>query len=170
MGGGRGSTPPRDEFAEDFVKDIMPYVDKQYRVLTGRNNRAIAGLSMGGGQTLNISMSHLDQFGYVGVFSSGVFGRRPAGAAPGTARPDPTPPAEWEQQRAAMLDNAKLKSGLKVLWFATGTDDFLMPTTKATIEMLKKHGFNPVFKESPGGHTWINWRNYLAEFSPMLFR
>lgn len=169
MPGGAGSgTPPRDEFAEDFVSDIMPYVEKHYRVQTGRNDRAIAGLSMGGGQTLNISMSHLDKFGYIGVFSSGVFGRR-APAAPGQA-PNPAPPPEWEQQRAAMLDNAALKRGLKVLWFSTGSEDFLLPTTKATLEMLKSHGFTPSFKESPGGHTWINWRNYLAEFAPLLFR
>jgi len=80
------------------------------------------------------------------------------------------PSPEWEEQRAAMLDNATLKPGLKVLWFATGVEDRLMPTTKATVEMLKKHGFTPVLKETPGGHTWINWRNYLIEFGPMLFQ
>src|ERR1035438_7561436 len=78
-GGGRGAAPapgaapaapPRDEFLEDFVTDIAPYVDKHYRVLTGRQHRAIAGLSMGGSQTLNIAFSHLDQIAYIGVFSS----------------------------------------------------------------------------------------------------
>jgi enterochelin esterase family protein len=173
MPGGGGASAPRDEFGEDFVKDVMPYVEKNYRVLADRAHRAIAGLSMGGGQTLNISMSHLDQFAYVGVFSAGVFAfgaRRPAAAAAGDPRPVPMPSLEWEQQRAAMLDNANLKPGLKVLWFGTGSEDFLLPTTKATVEMLKKHGFQPVFKESPGGHTWINWRNYLAGFTPMLFQ
>lgn len=160
---------PRDEFAEDFTKDVMPYIEQHYRAMADRTHRAIAGLSMGGGQTLNISMAHLDQFAYIGVFSSGVFGRRPTGAAAG-GPPVPMPPPEWEEQRTAMLDNASLKPGLKVLWFATGVDDRLMPTTKATIEMLKKHGFIPVLKETPGGHTWINWRNYLAEFAPMLFQ
>jgi enterochelin esterase-like enzyme len=168
MMGGGGSTPPRDEFGEDFVKDVMPYVDKHYRVLPKRSDRAIAGLSMGGMQTMNIAMSHLDKFAYVGVFSSGVFSMRPP--APGAPRTTPGPPPEWEKEHAAMLDNAALKRGLKVLWFGTGKDDFLMPTTKATIEMLKKHGFDPKFEESAGGHTWINWRNYLGEFAPMLFR
>jgi enterochelin esterase family protein len=169
---GAGGAPPRDEFAEDFTNDIMPYVENHYRVLTDRAHRAIAGLSMGGGQTLNISMSHLDKFAYVGVFSAGVFSFRPRSpaAASGDARPVPVPSPEWEQQRAAMLDDASLKPGLKVLWFGTGVDDSLMPTTKATVDMLKKHGFAPVLKESPGGHTWINWRNYLAEFGPMLFQ
>jgi enterochelin esterase family protein len=57
-----------------------------------------------------------------------------------------------------------------VLWFSTGSEDFLVPTTKATVESLKKHGFAPVYQESTGGHTWINWRNYLVEFAPMLFQ
>ncbi len=158
----------RDEFAEDFVKDIVPYVEKNYRVLTGRANRAIAGLSMGGMQTLNISMSHLDQYAYIGVFSSGLFnmtGSRPAG----NGAPVPPPP-EWEAQRKDMLDNAAMKKGLKLLWIKTGVDDFVMPTTKGTVEMLKKHGFTPVVEESSGGHTWINWRNYLHEFAPKLFQ
>ncbi|MGO9012383.1 MAG: hypothetical protein ACLQPN_19985 [Bryobacteraceae bacterium] len=71
---------------------------------------------------------------------------------------------------AATLDDAALKPGLKVLWFGTGKDDFLISTTKATVEVLKQHGFSPVFQESPGAHTWINWRNYLEEFAPLLFQ
>jgi enterochelin esterase-like enzyme len=156
--------PTRDEFAEDFVTDIMPYVEQHYRVLTDRAHMAIAGLSMGGGQTLNISMSHLDRFAYIGVFSAGVFSFGRGGPA------TPAPPPEWVEQRAGMLDDASLKPGLKLLWFGTGSDDRLIPTTKATIEMLKKHGFSPFFRESPGGHTWINWRNYLLEFAPQLFQ
>jgi hypothetical protein len=107
-----GATPPRDEFADDFTNDIMPYVERNYRVLTDRANRAIAGLSMGGGE------------------------RGCTTGADAVARA--------EQQRAAMLDDASLKPGLKALWFGTGVDDFLMPTTKATVEMLKKHGFGPM--------------------------
>jgi enterochelin esterase family protein len=167
-----GDPPPRDEFAEDFVNDILPYVESHYRVIADRAHRAMAGLSMGGGQTLNIAMSHLDQFAYLGVFSSGVFSRgmgRPGSAGP-DARPAPGPSPEWERQHAAMLDDAALKPGLKVLWFSTGSEDFLVPTTKATVDVLKKHGFAPVFQESPGGHTWINWRNYLAQFAPLLFQ
>jgi enterochelin esterase-like enzyme len=167
--GGRAATPGPDEFSQDFTTDVMPYVDKTYRVLKGRQYRAMAGLSMGGMQTMNIGMSHLDQFAYIGVFSSGVFsmGGRAGGAA--AAAPAATPP-DWEKERAAMLDNAALKKGLKVLWFSTGKDDFLLNTTKATIEMLRKHGFAPAYEESTGGHTWINWRIYLNKFAPLLFQ
>lgn len=160
-----------DEFAEDFVKDIMPHVEANYRVLPTRDQRAIAGLSMGGAQALGISMSHLDKFAYVGVYSSGVFPAGPrAPVAPGVTAPAPVPSAEWEKQRLVTLDDAKLKKGLKVFWFATGSEDFLLGTTKATLEMFKKHGFSPVYKETGGGHTWINWRDYLNEFTPMLFQ
>lgn len=167
-----GTPPPPDEFVQDFVTDIMPYVEKHYRVLNDRASRAIAGLSMGGSQTLNIAIPHLEKFAYVGVYSSGLIGAfgptRPpaAGAAPPSA---PTGPS-WEQQHMAELDNAATKKGLKLFWFATGKDDFLLNTTKGTVDLLKKHGFNPIFKESPGGHTWINWRNYLNEFAPQLFQ
>jgi enterochelin esterase family protein len=78
--------------------------------------------------------------------------------------------AAWEQQNLATLDNAALKKGLKMFWFATGVEDGLMPTTKSTVEMLKKHGFAPTLKESAGGHTWLNWRDYLVEFTPQLFQ
>ena len=70
----------------------------------------------------------------------------------------------------AELDNAGARKSLKLVWFSTGIDDGLISTTRSTVEMLKKHGFTPVFKESPGAHTWINWRNYLNEFAPQLFQ
>ena len=174
-GGGRGAAPaggapPRDEFGEDFVKDVMPYVEKNYRVIADRAHRAIAGLSMGGGQTLNIAIPSLEKFGYIGVYSSGLLGGggRGRGAAPADT---PAPPfgAAFEKANAAALANANAKKGLKLLWFATGVDDGLIGTTRSTVELLKKHGFAPVFKETPGGHTWLNWRSYLIEFVPQLF-
>ena len=177
--GGRGASGKRapgtpDEFTQDFENDLMPYAESHYRVYTDRAHRAIAGLSMGGSQTLNIAIPHVDKFAYVGVYSSGLIGsfgggRRGAAAAEAPAPTTPPPPS-WEEQHKADLDNAAAKKGLKLVWFSTGSEDGLMPTTKATVEMLQKHGFNPVFKESPGGHTWINWRNYLNEFAPQLFQ
>jgi enterochelin esterase family protein len=174
FGRGAGATagaPPRDEFGEDFVKDVMPYVEKNYRVMSDRSHRAIAGLSMGGSQTLNVGIPHLDKFGYIGVFSSGLLGGggRGRGAAPAAGTVPPPFGAAWEQQHTASLGNAAVKKGLKVFWFATGVDDGLMSNTKSTVELLKKHGFAPTLKETPGGHTWLNWRDYLIEFAPQLF-
>ena len=168
---GRSAT---DEFVGDFVTDVMPYVEKHYRVLTDRPNTAIAGLSMGGLQTLEVAIPRLERFAYVGVYSSGLIGAFPnaggRGAAPAAATPAPAGPVEWEKVNAAKLDDANLKKGLRLLWFGTGKEDFLLSTTNATVDLFKRHGFSPVFVESSGGHTWINWRNYLSEFAPQLFR
>ena len=163
---GIGSGP--DPFVSDFLTDLMPYIEKNYRVLADRQSRAIAGLSMGGNQTLNIAIPNLQKFAYIGVFSSGIIdGRR--GAPPAASAPPPAADA-WEKRNIAALDNAALKKGLNLLWFSTGKDDGLIPTTKNTVALLQKHGFNPVFIESEGAHTWLNWRNYLAEFAPQLFQ
>jgi len=184
-------------FVKEFVTDVMPYIESHYRVRKDRASTAIAGLSMGGQQTLAVAIPRLERFAYIGVFSSELSRRgrgdapSPAPAAPPSAAPaaappvppvPPTPPAgraaqgppaqtaaEWEKENAAALDNASLKKGLKLMWFGTGKDDFLLTTTQATLELLKKHGFTPVFKESAGGHTWLNWRDYLVEFAPQLF-
>ena len=70
-----------------------------------------------------------------------------------------------------MLDNVSLKKGLKLFWFAIGKDDSVIgATAPQTVDLFKKHGFNPVFEQSEGGHTWINWRNYLNTFAPQLFQ
>jgi len=156
-----------DEFARDFVTDVMPYVEKNYRVLTDRGSRAIAGLSMGGGQTLSIGIPNLNKFAYIGVFSSGLFqmfgtGRGPAAQAP----QGPT----WEEQNIKMLDDTGLKKGLKMFWFGTGKDDFLVKTTQQTVAMFKKHGFDAKYDETEGAHTWLVWREYLQSFAPQLFR
>ncbi len=158
-------------FAGDFLGSVVPYVEKHYRVATDRASTAIAGLSMGGGQTLDIAASRLDKFGYVGVFSSGLFG---VFSIPGRGAPPPAPwspgSSDWEKQHAAALADAKAKKGLKLFWFATGRDDFLVQVTRSTVDLFKAHGFTPVYQEGDGGHTWINWRDYLSRFAPQLFR
>jgi enterochelin esterase family protein len=68
------------------------------------------------------------------------------------------------------LNDANLKKGLKLLWLSTGKTDFLLDTTVRTVELLKKRGFAPVYQESAGGHTWLNWRDYLHEFAQQLFQ
>jgi enterochelin esterase-like enzyme len=142
-------------FEEDFVKDIRPYVEKHYRVLADRQHRAIAGLSMGGMQTLSISLDNLKDYSYVGVFSSGLLFRNTD---------------QWEKDLGSKLDDPSAKDGLKLFWFKTGSQDFLLNQTRSSVELLKKHGFSVTFAESTGGHTWINWRDYLNEFAPQLFR
>jgi enterochelin esterase family protein len=165
-----------DEFVSDFLTDVMPYVEKNYRTINDRNNRAIAGLSMGGSQTLYAAIPNLDKFAYIGVFSSGLLGggggRGAAPAAPAAAPAAPAPPfgQSFEERYKAQLDNAAAKKGVKVFWFATGKDDGLITTTRSTVDFFKKHGFAPTMKESEGGHTWLNWRDYLVEFTPLLFQ
>ena len=112
-------------------------------------------LSMGGAQTLEIAASALDDYAYIGVFSSGVFG---------IADND-----DWEKNHQAALDDRAARRGVELVWFATGSEDFLLDTSKATVAMLQRHGFDVTFVESGGGHTWINWREYLHAFAPKLF-
>lgn len=152
------------EFEPEFLADILPLIERRYRVHTDRANRAMAGLSMGGAQTLNIGIPQLDRFGYLGVFSSGIFG---IAGGPGTNQAQGP---SFEERHRAVLDDPKLKEGLKLFWFATGKDDFLVRTSRATVEMFQKHGFAVVYRETDGAHTWDKWREYLAEFAPQLFR
>ena len=161
--GGNSFQRQMDEFTRDFADDVRPYIEKNYRTKSGRANRAIAGLSMGGAQTLNVAFEKLADYGYVGVYSSGVLGI--AGGFGGGP-----PSTQWEDAHKATLDDSALKDGLKLVWFACGKDDFLVQTSKATVEMLKKHKFDVTSNDSDGGHTWLNWRDYLAEFEPMLFQ
>jgi len=158
-----GPRPTVDEFIQDFRGDIRPYVEKNYRVYTDTQHRAIAGLSMGGGHTINIAIPNLEDYAYVGVFSSGIFSLRRQSSQ------SPSGPS-WEEQNKEKLEDAKLKKGLKLLWFATGREDFLVETTRATVELFKKHDFDVVYEETDGAHTWINWRNYINEFAPQLFQ
>lgn len=164
FGGGGDFNRQIDEFGTDFTDDLKPYVEKTYRVLDGRANRAIAGLSMGGMQTLNIAFSNLKDYAHIGVYSSGVFGI--AGGGPGGGAPN----TQWVDSRKATLDDAELKKGLKTLYIACGDKDFLVGTSDATIKMLKDHKFDVIDKKTGGGHTWLNWRDYLADFAPMLFQ
>ncbi len=153
------------EFEAEFAADIMPQMEKRYRVHTDRANRAMAGLSMGGAHTLNIGIPHLDKFAYLGVYSSGIFGI--SGGGPGGNAPQGP---SFEEKQNSILDDAKLKDGLKLFWFATGKDDFLVETSRKTVEMFKSHKFDVIYKETDGAHTWDKWREYLNEFASKLFQ
>ena len=132
-----------DAFIDEFEKDIMPMVETRYRVQADRAHRAIAGLSMGGAHTLNIGIPNLEKFGYLGVFSSGLLGT--FGAGRGRGGQTQAPNTEWEDANKAKLEDASLKKGLKLFWFSTGSDDFLLENTKSTVAFFKKYGFDPEF-------------------------
>jgi enterochelin esterase family protein len=159
-----GHTPPSpgsapgtpDAFTRDFLADVMPYVEQNYRTLPGRESRAIAGLSMGGQQTLNVGLPNLSKFSQLGVFSSGWFGQDGA--------------VTFARNNQALLSDPKINDRIRLFWFATGKDDFVLPSTKASLAMLDQHKIRYAYKETDGGHTWPNWRAYLNEFVPLLFR
>jgi enterochelin esterase-like enzyme len=146
----------QDRFTNELLKDVVPTIEKNFRVKTGVENRALAGLSMGGGQTTRVLTSHPDQFGYVGIWSAGLFGGDPAA---------------FEQQNKAFLDNAaEVNKSVKRLEITVGDKDFALAGSKALAGVLEKHGIKHQLKLTGGGHTWINWRHYLNEFAPQLFR
>ena len=146
----------QNRFTDELLKEVVPFVEKTYRVLPGRDNRALAGLSMGGGQTLRVITTHPDEFAYVGIWSAGLFG--------GNA-------AEWEQRNAEFLEHAgKFNDSVKLLSISVGDKDFLLNASKSLEEVLDKHGIKHETHISGGGHTWINWRHYLKDFAPRLFQ
>jgi enterochelin esterase family protein len=146
----------QSRFTHELMKEIIPFVEKNYRVVQGKNNRALAGLSMGGGQTLRVITTHPDQFGYVGIWSAGLFG--------GNAE-------EWAKRNADFLDHpGKLNDSVKLLSISIGDKDFLVNATRSLEEVLDKHGIKHESHTSSGGHTWINWRHYLHDFAPRLFQ
>jgi enterochelin esterase family protein len=145
----------QDRFTNELLKDVVPFVEKNYRVLANRENRALAGLSMGGGQTLRVLTTHPDQFAYVGIWSAG--GGQNA--------------ADFEKRNAAFLDNAdNVNRMVRLLSISVGDKDFTFAGSKGLSELLTKRGIKNELHVSGGGHTWINWRHYLNEFAPLLFR
>jgi len=146
----------QERFTNELLKDIVPFVEKNYRTLPGAANRAIAGLSMGGGQTTRVVTTNPDQFAYVAVWSAGV---------------NPQTNADFEQRNAAFLSGAdKLNKQIKLFSINVGDKDFALAGSKNLAELLKKHGVKNELHISGGGHTWINWRRYLNELAPRLFQ
>lgn len=147
----------QDRFVSELLKDVVPFVEKNYRVLAGRDNRAIAGLSMGGGQTTRVITTNPDQFAYVAVWSAGV---------------NPQTTADFEKRAAALLDHSdQTNKQIKLFSVSCGEKDPLaFNGSKNLAEILKKHGVRHELNISNGAHTWINWRHYLNELVPRLFQ
>lgn len=140
------------DFGRDLLEDLIPFVESNYRADRDREHRAIAGLSMGGGESLGIGLSHLDHFSYVIGMSAAVRG------------PD------FSKNFASLIaDPAASNRKLKLLWTGCGTEDSLFAPNRAFSEFLTKNGIEHKFFESSGAHTWMVWRRYLHEVAPLLF-
>jgi len=142
------------KYEESFL-DIVKFVESSYRVKADKANRAIAGLSMGGFHTLHISRYYPKTFDYMGLFSAAVM-------------PRDTSAAIYRNIDATLT--AQKNNGYKLYWIAIGKDDFLYQFNKDYRARLDKLGLKYVYRESEGGHIWRNWRVYLSEFTPLLFR
>jgi enterochelin esterase-like enzyme len=142
-----------DAFNDDLTDNVVPYIDTNYRSIADREHRAVAGLSMGGWQTLTVSLTRPELFAYVGIFSSGWF-KDSIGA----------------EEESTLVKYKASGLSFKYFWMAAGKQDIAMVNAHATEATLKQYGINPVFHESEGFHAWNNWRDYLALFAPQLFR
>ncbi len=148
-----GAPMGHDAFNEDLVSVVLPYVDSQYRTVADRDHRAIAGLSMGGLQTLTIALNHSEKFAYVGVFSSGWF---------------PNLLKDAEDTDIAQYRSAGKPFNL--FWVSAGKYDIARDNSDASVALLNKAGIRTEVHESGGFHAWNNWRDYLAQFAPLLFQ
>ncbi|MGB3795478.1 MAG: alpha/beta fold hydrolase [Alteraurantiacibacter sp.] len=142
-------------FGDDVNGDLIPYVDATFRTIADSHHRAMAGLSMGGAHTIRLGLTRPGIFSEIGIFSMGL------GMQPGET-------AEYVSQHSAALNRAASDQGL--VYYAMGKDDFLNDTVAPTRAMLNDQNIDHVFNETDGGHTWINWKRYLREFLPRLFR
>jgi enterochelin esterase-like enzyme len=149
-GGGAGALSP---FAKDLLDDVLPMVEKEFKVSTKADDRAIAGLSMGGGQTINISFNRPDLFRYVVLMS-------------------PAAGQNMDQTYAGFLkDPAVPNKQFKMFWMGVGKDDTLVgPGDKAFDDVLTAKGVKHSFTLSDGRHEWTVWRHNLYEVAPLLFR
>lgn len=145
MGGGR----PKASFEESFG-DVINFVESNYRVIKKKEARAVAGLSMGGGHSFNISRTYPNTFDYVGLFS--------AAARIG----------DNEEVKASL--KKQRDNGFKLYWIACGNTDFLYQANKEAMKYMDSINFPYTYRESGEGHIWRNWRIYLSEFAPMLFK
>ena len=149
----RGIRMGHDAFNDDLTKVIVPFIDAHYRTVADRDHRAIAGLSMGGVQALNIALADATDFAYVGVFSSGWF--------PNTIK---------EEEDTDVAQYRASRKQFRLFWVNAGKYDIALQNSHATVAVLREAGINVEEHESGGFHAWNNWRDYLNQFAPLLFR
>ena len=152
--GAGGHTDLRDRnfrnFSGALLTEVVPRVESEYRITKDRNARAIAGLSMGGSESLLTGLNNLDKFAWIGAFSSGGI------------------PEDFSKDFPSL--DAKANDQLHLLWIACGTEDRLITVNRALREWLKTKGVKATEVETPGMHTWMVWRRNLTEFAELLFR
>ena len=137
-------------FRSALIDEVIPAVERSYRVDTDRNARAIAGLSMGGAESLFTGLNRMDKFSWVGSFSAGGAGDDFAAVFPDASE--------------------KMNQQLHLLWIACGTEDRLIQSNRKMIAWLKSKGATLTAVETPGMHTWMVWRQNLITFAPLLFQ
>lgn len=141
---------------ETYFPEIVEFVDHNYRTIAKKEGRAIAGLSMGGFHSMNISANYPDMFAYVGLFSPAL------GVTDSTV-------SEIYRNIDDKIAN-QFSKGVKLYWMGIGKDDFLYAANKKFRDKLDAAGLPYVYVETDGGHVWKNWRIYLSEFAPLLFK
>lgn len=160
-----GHTPERpgldlinnSDFGNDLLGDLIPHVEANFRTINTANARAMAGLSMGGAHTLRFGLPHPELFRSIGIFSMGL--------GLGGNQQQVT---DYETANASAL---KRGAGVfRLVYYAMGKTDFLYGTVAPTRAVLDRAGIKYVYNESEGGHTWVNWRRYLNDFAPRLFK
>jgi enterochelin esterase-like enzyme len=139
-------------FVEALLTEVIPMVEGLYNVGKTKRYRAVAGLSMGGGQSLDVGFNHADMFDYMGAFSPAVILLDP----------------DWDKAFPNLNESVNKK--LKLAWIAIGKDDYLAPLDRKFIDWLKAKNIAHQYKESEGVHSYQVWRRYLTEFAPLLFK
>lgn len=139
-----------DRFREALYREVMPRIEKDYRASKDRTGHAIAGLSMGGAESLYVGLNATDRFGYIGAFSSGGLGQDLLGQFPNLG--------------------ASANSQLRLLYISCGADDSLIKFNRAFVDFLNTQQVHATLRETSGAHTWTVWRRNLAEFLPLLFQ
>jgi enterochelin esterase-like enzyme len=145
-----GNMLQNNDFSEDFLKVVIPYIDKNYRTIANADSRAMAGLSMGGAHTIRNGLTHPELFHYIGVFSISGGGE------------------QYEKDNDAALKKAA--TDIKMVYYAYGREDFVVRNADQLKGTLNKYGIPFMLHETDGGHTWINWREYLNNFAPHIFK
>lgn len=159
---GRGgySIEAMSSFADELTKNIVPFVDKQFRTIANRSSRALCGLSMGGGQAFYVGLTHLDVFASIGIFSSGIFGGINSAAA-----------FDGEKEMPGLLTkSASFNEKLDLFYISCGTGDPRFSHTQKAVETFKNKGLKVQFSGFPGGHEWQVWRKSVHDFAQMLFK